>query len=87
MVDFHAVTETRVVDPNYVRGYKTMFSDRFPFLLLSQVRNAGVRTCRLYRDNILEEGESLNTLNKLLKEPLPVNCFRPKYIFGPFLII
>ncbi|KAG5516126.1 hypothetical protein RHGRI_036990 [Rhododendron griersonianum] len=31
--------------------------------------------------------ESLNTLNKLLKKPLPVNRFRPKYIFGPFLII
>lgn len=71
MVGFHAVTETRVVDPNYVRGHKTMFSDGYPFLLLSQVRNAGVRTSRLYRDNLLEEGfregkDNKNTLKQFL---------------------
>ncbi|XP_058198432.1 uncharacterized protein LOC131313953 [Rhododendron vialii] len=36
LVRFNEVTETKVVDPNYVRGHKTMFSDRYPFLLLSQ---------------------------------------------------
>ncbi|XP_058224787.1 uncharacterized protein LOC131333955 isoform X2 [Rhododendron vialii] len=60
LVRFNEETETRVVDPNYVRGHKTMFSDGYPFLLLSQ--------------------ESLNALNKLLKEPLPINRFRPNIL-------
>lgn len=30
-------SEIRAVDPNYSPGYKTMFSDAFPFLLASQV--------------------------------------------------
>jgi len=60
LVRFNEVTETRVVDPNYVHGHKTMFSDGYPFLLLSQ--------------------ESLDALNKLLKEPLPVNRFRPNIL-------
>ncbi|KAI8546558.1 hypothetical protein RHMOL_Rhmol07G0127800 [Rhododendron molle] len=60
LVRFNEATETRVVDPNYVRGHKTMFSDGYPFLLLSQ--------------------ESLDALNKLLEEPLPVNRFRPNIL-------
>lgn len=60
LVRFNEVTETRVVDPNYVHGHKTMFSDGYPFLLLSQ--------------------ESLDALNELLKEPLPVNRFRPNIL-------
>ncbi|CAK9160119.1 unnamed protein product [Ilex paraguariensis] len=62
LVRFNEVSETRAVDPNYAPGYKVMFSDQYPFLLLSQ--------------------GSLDALNKLLKEPLTVNRFRPKYVFG-----
>ncbi|GMP62131.1 hypothetical protein CsSME_00024346 [Camellia sinensis var. sinensis] len=28
---------------------------------------------------------SLNALNTLLKEPVSINRFRPKYMFGPYL--
>ncbi|KAF7144404.1 hypothetical protein RHSIM_Rhsim05G0003100 [Rhododendron simsii] len=75
LVRFNEATETRVVDPNYVCGHKTMFSDRYPFLLLSQVRNAGVRTSRLYRDNILEEGvrEGKENKNKI-SSPVLLLC-------------
>ncbi|KAK9093606.1 hypothetical protein Syun_028517 [Stephania yunnanensis] len=37
LVRFNAASETRAVDPAYGRGYKTMFSDEYPFMLLSQV--------------------------------------------------
>ncbi|KAK6148696.1 hypothetical protein DH2020_019608 [Rehmannia glutinosa] len=37
LVRFNDASEVRSVDPNYVRGYKVMFSDGYPFLLLSQV--------------------------------------------------
>ncbi|EEF34230.1 molybdopterin cofactor sulfurase, putative [Ricinus communis] len=57
LVRFNAASETRAVDPNYARGHRVMFSDGYPFLLLSQ--------------------GSLDALNKLLKEPVPVNRFRP----------
>ncbi|KAK1556444.1 hypothetical protein Q3G72_005074 [Acer saccharum] len=53
-------SQARPVDPAYARGHKVMFSDQYPFMLLSQ--------------------ESLDALNKLLKEPVPINRFRPKYI-------
>ncbi|CAA0825368.1 Molybdenum cofactor sulfurase family protein [Striga hermonthica] len=48
------------VDPAYARGYKVMFSDGYPFLLLSQ--------------------GSLNALNALLQDPIPVNRFRPNIV-------
>lgn len=32
-----AASETRPVDPEYARGHKTMFSDMYPYMLLSQV--------------------------------------------------
>ncbi|KAL2556189.1 Molybdenum cofactor sulfurase family protein [Forsythia ovata] len=57
LVRFNEASEIRAVDPNYARGYKVMFSDQYPFLLLSQ--------------------ESLDALNARLKEPIPVNRFRP----------
>lgn len=60
LVRFNEVSETRPVDPDYARGYKVMFSDGYPFLLLSQ--------------------GSLDALNKLLKEPVPVNRFRPNIL-------
>ncbi|XP_077220937.1 molybdenum cofactor sulfurase family protein isoform X2 [Tasmannia lanceolata] len=60
LVRFNTASETRAVDPDYARGYKTMFSDLFPFLLLSQ--------------------GSLDALNELLKEPIPVNRFRPNIL-------
>lgn len=36
LVRFNEVTESRVVDPNYAPGYKVMFPDGYPFLLISQ---------------------------------------------------
>ncbi|CAK9161114.1 unnamed protein product [Ilex paraguariensis] len=54
------LSETRTVDRNYARGYKVMFSDGYPLLLLSQ--------------------GSLDALNKHLKDPLPVNRFRPNIL-------
>ncbi|XP_059625734.1 uncharacterized protein LOC132268865 isoform X1 [Cornus florida] len=60
LVRFNEVSETRAVDPNYACGYKIMFSDQYPFLLLSQ--------------------GSLDALNKILKEPISVNRFRPNIL-------
>ncbi|KAK6931964.1 Molybdenum cofactor sulfurase, C-terminal [Dillenia turbinata] len=60
LVRFNAESETRAVDPEYARGYKTMFADGYPFLLIS-------------------EG-SLDALNKLLKEPVAINRFRPNIL-------
>ncbi|PHT56211.1 hypothetical protein CQW23_04697 [Capsicum baccatum] len=37
LVRFSEVKEMRVVDPNYARGYNVMFSDGYPYLVLSQV--------------------------------------------------
>ncbi|KDO77222.1 hypothetical protein CISIN_1g021930mg [Citrus sinensis] len=59
LVRYNAESETRPVDPEYAAGQITMFSDGYPFMLLSQ--------------------GSLDALNKLLKEPVPINRFRPKY--------
>ncbi|KAK3432440.1 hypothetical protein EUGRSUZ_E04318 [Eucalyptus grandis] len=56
LVRFNAASETRPVDPQYANGHKVMFSDGYPFLLLSQ--------------------GSMDALNNLLKEPVPVNRFR-----------
>ncbi|XP_018680069.2 uncharacterized protein LOC103998057 isoform X1 [Musa acuminata AAA Group] len=36
LVRFNTVSEIRAVDPDYAQGYKTAFSDEFPFLLASQ---------------------------------------------------
>ncbi|XP_074268943.1 uncharacterized protein LOC141592237 [Silene latifolia] len=36
LVRFDSATQTRSTDPDYARGYKTMFSDQYPFLLISQ---------------------------------------------------
>uniref|UniRef100_A0A804MQP9 MOSC domain-containing protein n=1 Tax=Zea mays TaxID=4577 RepID=A0A804MQP9_MAIZE len=52
--------ETRLTDPDYARGYKTMFSDGFPYLIVSQ--------------------GSLDALNEILKEPIPINRFRPNIL-------
>lgn len=60
LVRFNTALETRLVDHEYAPGYKTMFSDEYPFLLLSQ--------------------GSLNALNELLKDPIPVNRFRPNIL-------
>jgi uncharacterized protein YcbX len=57
LVRFNSAYETRPVDPNYAPGHIAMFSDMYPFLLISQ--------------------GSLDSLNKLLKEPVPINRFRP----------
>ncbi|XP_020705307.1 mitochondrial amidoxime-reducing component 1 isoform X2 [Dendrobium catenatum] len=52
--------ESRFVDPDYAQGYTAMFSDGFPYLVISQ--------------------GSLDLLNELLKEPLPINRFRPNIL-------
>ncbi|KAF5184644.1 mitochondrial amidoxime reducing component 2-like, partial [Thalictrum thalictroides] len=60
LVRFNIASETRAVDPKYAPGYSTMFSDEYPFMMLSQ--------------------GSLTALNELLKDPLPVNRFRPNIL-------
>ncbi|CAK8531781.1 unnamed protein product [Lathyrus sativus] len=61
LIRFNTASEIRRVDPDYVEGQQmTLFSDGFPFLLLSQ--------------------ESLDALNKLLEEPIPINRFRPNIL-------
>ncbi|XP_062199849.1 uncharacterized protein LOC133902250 [Phragmites australis] len=60
LVRFKEVLETRLTDPDYSQGYKTMFSDGFPFLIASQ--------------------GSLDALNEILKEPIPMNRFRPNIL-------
>nr|VDC60853.1 unnamed protein product [Brassica rapa] len=55
-----ADSETRPVDPNYAPGHFAMFSDMYPFLLISQ--------------------GSLDALNELLKEPVPISRFRPNIL-------
>ncbi|CAN6454482.1 unnamed protein product [Victoria cruziana] len=60
LVRFNTANETRPVDSNFASGYETMFSDGYPFLLISQ--------------------DSLDALNKLLKEPVPINRFRPNIL-------
>ncbi|CAI9783551.1 unnamed protein product [Fraxinus pennsylvanica] len=37
LVRFNEASEIRAVDPDYARGYKIMFPDEYPFLMLSQV--------------------------------------------------
>ncbi|EXB83264.1 MOSC domain-containing protein 2 [Morus notabilis] len=60
LVRFNAASETRPVDPTYAAGHKVMFSDLYPFMLLSQ--------------------GSMDALNEVLKEPIPVNRFRPNIV-------
>ncbi|KAE9591077.1 putative molybdenum cofactor sulfurtransferase [Lupinus albus] len=60
LVRFNTASEVRPVDPDYVKEHQIMFSDGYPFLVISQ--------------------ESLNALNQLLKEPLPINRFRPNFL-------
>ncbi|XP_057820366.1 uncharacterized protein LOC131033219 isoform X2 [Cryptomeria japonica] len=36
LVRFDTESEVRPIDENYARGYKTMFSDEYPFLMISQ---------------------------------------------------
>jgi uncharacterized protein YcbX len=40
LVRFNSAYETRPVDPNYAPGHIAMFSDMYPFLLISQVRGS-----------------------------------------------
>ncbi|WVZ65860.1 hypothetical protein U9M48_015158 [Paspalum notatum var. saurae] len=60
LVRFKEESETRLTDPDYARGYEVMFSDGFPFLIISQ--------------------GSLDALNEMLKEPVPINRFRPNIL-------
>ncbi|XP_062095884.1 uncharacterized protein LOC133801653 [Humulus lupulus] len=60
LVRFNAASETRPVDPKYAAGHKVMFSDQYPFLILSQ--------------------GSMDSLNTLLEEPIPINRFRPNIV-------
>ncbi|XP_009340267.2 mitochondrial amidoxime reducing component 2 isoform X1 [Pyrus x bretschneideri] len=60
LVRFNTVSETRPVEPEYAPGYKTMFSDMYPYMLISQ--------------------GSMDALNQLLMEPIPINRFRPNIL-------
>ncbi|KAI4371225.1 hypothetical protein MLD38_019487 [Melastoma candidum] len=60
LVRFNTASENRPVDPQYARGHRVMFSDQYPYMLLSQ--------------------GSLDALNRLLKEPIPINRFRPNIL-------
>ncbi|KAF3450069.1 hypothetical protein FNV43_RR06148 [Rhamnella rubrinervis] len=60
LVRFNAASETRPVDPEYATGHKIMFSDMYPYMLVSQ--------------------GSMDELNKLLKDPISVNRFRPNIV-------
>ncbi|XP_050257085.1 uncharacterized protein LOC126702432 isoform X1 [Quercus robur] len=60
LVRFNTASETRPVEPGYAPGHSVMFSDMYPYMLLSQ--------------------GSMDALNKLLREPIPVNRFRPNIL-------
>ncbi|XP_016648032.1 PREDICTED: mitochondrial amidoxime reducing component 2 isoform X2 [Prunus mume] len=60
LVRFNTASEIRPVEPEYARGHKIMFSDMYPYMLLSQ--------------------GSMDALNNVLKEPIPVNRFRPNIL-------
>ncbi|KGN49534.1 mitochondrial amidoxime reducing component 2 [Cucumis sativus] len=60
LVRFNPASQTRKVDPNYGPGHQIMFSDEFPYMLISQ--------------------GSLDALNKVLKEPVSINRFRPNIL-------
>ncbi|KAB1221498.1 Mitochondrial amidoxime reducing component 2 [Morella rubra] len=60
LVRFNTASESRPVDPLYAPGHSILFSDMYPYMLLS-------------------EG-SMDALNKLLNEPIPVNRFRPNIL-------
>ncbi|KAL2900259.1 Mitochondrial amidoxime reducing component 2 [Bienertia sinuspersici] len=60
LVRFDSASQTRATDPNFADGYKTMFSDQFPFMVISQ--------------------GSLDALNDILEEPIPINRFRPNIL-------
>ncbi|KAL7597794.1 uncharacterized protein LOC111890787 [Lactuca sativa] len=60
LVRFNQELETRVVDPDYAPGFRVMFSDGYPYLVVSQ--------------------GSLDSLNDVLKEPVPINRFRPNIL-------
>lgn len=86
----NAASEVRQVDPDYVDGqYETLFSDGYPFLLISQVSKVAVGKWKskftyinLYSVFVIYDfQESLDALNELVEEPIPMNRFRPKYWF------
>ncbi|XP_078433153.1 molybdenum cofactor sulfurase family protein [Wolffia australiana] len=63
LVRFNSDSEVRAVDPKYSPGYKTMFSDGFPFLLISQgsldalnERLEGTVPINRFRPNIVVDG-------------------------------
>ncbi|KAF5472228.1 hypothetical protein F2P56_008966 [Juglans regia] len=60
LVRFNTASETRPVEPEYAPGHKVLFSDMYPYLLLSQ--------------------GSMDALNELLNNPIPVNRFRPNIL-------
>ena len=38
VVNVNAASQIRETDPSFANGYKTLFNDQFPYLVLSQVR-------------------------------------------------
>lgn len=79
LVRFNSISEIRAVDPKYAKGHKTMFSDQYPFLLISQgslnTLNELLKeplSINRFRPNILVDGcdpfsEDLWTVIKLNK--------------------
>lgn len=63
LVRFDPVSQTRNTDPDYARGYRTMFADLFPFLMASQESLDALNKIlkkpipiNRFRPNILVEG-------------------------------
>ena len=92
---WNAAAETRPVEPGYAPGHSVMFSDMYPYMLLSQVgqvekwnRSFSCFYIEFWRwlSTYLLQG-SMDALNKLLREPIPVNRFRPKYLLLSYLFI
>jgi len=46
VVYFYSASEIRAVDPIYAQGYKIVFSDLYPFLVISQVSEFSIRSTR-----------------------------------------
>lgn len=63
LVRFDSASQTRATDPDYANGYKTMFTDQSPFLLISQGSLDALNeileepvSINRFRPNILVEG-------------------------------
>ncbi|KAE8654496.1 Molybdenum cofactor sulfurase family protein isoform 2 [Hibiscus syriacus] len=102
LVRFNAASETRPVDLGYARGHNIMFSDEYPFMLLSQVptinqdtATAGpepnetlmkVRSDKVLRPNDKQQRRIYFGLNLVCKESTEGNSKMVK-VGDPVLVI